>query len=339
MPKDLSMKAIGYKKAGAIDGDGALVSFETDKPELKPHDLLVEVKGISVNPVDTKVRAGQDPDSGPKIIGYDAAGIVRETGSEVTKFKAGDEVFYAGDITRPGTNAEFHAVDERITGKKPSSMDFAEAAGMPLTSITAWEILFDCLGIEEGAGEGQALLIIGGAGGVGSILIQLAKKLTGLKVIATASRPETEEWARKMGADHVVNHHNSLAEELKALDIQPEYVAALTHTDKHFKDIIELIKPRGQVAIIDDPDSLDITPGKAKAISFNWELMFVRPMHQTHDMVKQHQLLNRVSELLDKGTLVSTVTNNLGKMSIETLTEAHKQQESGSMIGKNVLSV
>lgn len=333
------MKAIGYKKAGAIDRDGALVSFEADKPELKPHDLLVEVKGISVNPVDTKVRKGKEPENGPKIIGYDAAGIVRETGSKVTRFKVGDEVFYAGDITRPGTNAEFHAVDERVTGKKPSSMDFAEAAGMPLTSITAWEILFDSFGLEEGAGEGKALLVIGGAGGVGSILIQLAKKLTKLKVIASASRQETEEWAKKMGADHVVNHSNSLAEEMKALDIQPEYVAALTHTDKHFKDIIELIKPRGKVAIIDDPESLDIKPGKGKAISFNWELMFVRPMHQTEDMAVQHELLNRVSEMLDKGTLTSTVTNNLGKMSVETLTEAHKQQESGKMIGKNVLSV
>ena len=215
------MKAIGYTHAGPISAENALIEFETDTPKPGPNDLLVEVRAISVNPVDVKVRASAQPDNGPRILGFDAAGIVKEVGPETTRFRPGDEVFYAGDITRPGTNAEFHVVDERIIGRKPSSLGFAEAAGMPLTSITAWEILFDSFGLKESEGAGEALLVIGGAGGVGSILIQLARKLTGLTVIAPASRDDTREWARKMGADHIVNHHNPLDEELKALGITP----------------------------------------------------------------------------------------------------------------------
>ncbi|QDS88477.1 Zinc-type alcohol dehydrogenase-like protein [Rosistilla ulvae] len=331
------MKAIGYKTAGPITAPDALIEFEAASPELQPHDLLVEVRGISVNPVDVKVRASQTPDSGTKIIGYDAAGVVRQIGSEVSRFKVGDEVFYAGDITRPGTNAEFHAVDARIVGIKPSSLGFAEASGFPLTSITAWELLFDSLAVEEGAGEGESLLVIGGAGGVGSILIQLAKKLTGLTVIATASRPETIQWVEKMGADHVINHRESLGEQLKTLSLQPRYVASLTGTDGHFPAIIELIQPRGHVAFIDDPQTLDINAGKPKALNFSWEFMFARSMFQTDDMEVQHQLLNRVSQMIDDGTLISTVNNNLGKISVETLKQAHADQESGRAIGKNVL--
>tara|TARA_R110001592_G_scaffold27763_5_gene102650 strand:+ start:10951 stop:11955 length:1005 start_codon:yes stop_codon:yes gene_type:complete len=331
------MKAIGYDKAGPITAPNALIEFETGTPELKPHDLLVEVKGISVNPVDVKVREGMEPESGTKIIGYDAAGIVKDIGSAVSKFKVGDEVFYAGDITRQGTNAEYHAVDERIVGKKPKSLGFAEAAGFPLTSITAWELLFDSLALTEGAGSNDALLVIGGAGGVGSILTQLAKKLTNLTVIATASRADTIEWVKKMGADHVINHRESLVEQMKSLEIAPRYVASLTGTDGHFPAIIELIKPRGHVAFIDDPQTLDILSGKVKALSFSWEFMFARSMHQTDDIEKQHDLLNRVSELIDDGTLISTVTQNLGKLNVENLKEAHTQQESGRAIGKNVL--
>jgi zinc-binding alcohol dehydrogenase family protein len=271
-------------------------------------------------------------------MGYDAAGVVTQVGSEVSLFAVGDEVFYAGDITRPGTNAQLHAVDERIVGKKPTSMDFAEAAGMPLTSITAWELLFDSLGITEGTGQGESILILGGAGGVGSILIQLAKKLTGLKVVATASRPETTEWVKKMGTDHVINHHESLIDQLNAIDIQPLYVAALTGTDGHFSAIVELIKPRGHVAFIDDPKTLDIKVGKPKALNFSWEFMFTRSMFQMDDIEVQHQLLNRVSEMLDSGELISTVNNNLGPISVETLKAAHAEQESGRVIGKNVLS-
>ena len=200
------MKAIGYKDAGSAAD--ALIEFETETPQLGPNDLRVEVRGVSVNPVDVKLRASAQPDGEPRILGFDAAGVVQAVGSAVTRFRPGDEVFYAGDITRPGTNAPFHVVDERIVGRKPSSLGFAEAAGIPLTSITAWEMLFDSFGLKEDEGTGESLLVIGGAGGVGSILIQLAKKLTGLTVIATASREDTHAWVKKMGADYVVNHRN-----------------------------------------------------------------------------------------------------------------------------------
>ena len=331
------MKAIGYQQPGPLSAPEALVEIEAAKPELGPRDLLVEVRGISVNPVDVKVRAAWDVEEGKRILGYDASGIVREVGSEVSLFQVGDEVYYAGDITRQGTNAEFHAVDERIVGRKPASLDFAEAAGLPLTSITAWELLFDSLDLREGEGSGEAILVIGGAGGVGSILIQLAKQLTSLTVVATASRPETVAWTREMGADQVINHRESLVDQLKALGITPKYVASLTHTDQHFPAIIELIKPRGRVALIDDPESLNINAGKLKALSFSWEFMFARPMFQTSDIQKQHELLNRVSEMLDAGTLRSTVTNNLGPLTVENLRKGHELQESGRAIGKNVL--
>ena len=331
------MKAIGYNQPGPITAADALIEFEVKTQPLGSRDLLVEVRGISVNPVDVKVRAAFGAENGTKIIGYDAAGVVKEVGSEVSLFKVGDEVFYAGDITRPGTNAQLHVVDERIVGKKAQSLDFAEAAGLPLTSITAWELLFDSLAIKQGEGKGESILIIGGAGGVGSILIQLAKKLTKLRVIATASRLDTVKWVEKMGAHHAINHYESLVDQVKALDLEPRYVASLNGTEGHFPGIIELIKPRGHIVLIDDPKSLDINLIKPKALSFSWEFMFARSMYQTDDMAKQHQLLNRVSELIDNGTLVSTVTNNLGKLSVETLKAAHEQQESGRVIGKNVL--
>jgi len=331
------MKAIGYTDAGPISAGNALIEFEADIPKPGPKDLLVEVRGISVNPVDVKVRASMQPENGPQILGFDAAGIVKEVGADVTRFRPGDGVFYAGDITRPGTNAEFHVVDERIVGRKPSSLGFAEAAGMPLTSITAWEILFDSFGLKEGEGAGEALLVVGGAGGVGSILTQLAKKLTGLTVIATASRDDTREWSEKMGADHIVNHHNPLDEEMKTLGISPRYVASLTHTDKHYEAIQSLIKPRGHIALIDDPESLDVIPLKNKAISLSWEFMFTRSMFQTEDIDEQHKLLNRVSDLLDDGTLISTVNNHGGALNVENLRAAHELQESGKAIGKTVL--
>jgi zinc-binding alcohol dehydrogenase family protein len=334
------MKAIGYRKTGPIDAPDSLVELDVAKPEIGPCDLLVEVRGISVNPVDVKVRTR--PKMGPaagesKVIGYDAAGIVREVGSEVHLFQVGDEVFYAGDITRPGTNSALHAVDERIVGKKPGSLGFAEAAGMPLTSITAWELLFDSLGLSEGGGRDETLLVIGAAGGVGSILIQLAKQLTHLEVIATASRPESVAWVEKMGADHVINHHDSLTEQVKALGKRPRYVAMLNGSEAHFEAVVELIRARGQIALIDDPTSLNIHAIKPKSLSFSWEYMFARPMFQTDDMIQQHELLTRVATLLDDGTLQSTVTNHLGPMSVENLKEAHTRQESGQVIGKNVL--
>ncbi|MEJ6650291.1 MAG: zinc-binding alcohol dehydrogenase family protein [Burkholderiales bacterium] len=328
------MKAIGYQKMGPIETAG-FTEFLTDIPDVGVHDLLVEVHGVSLNPVDTKVRKRAEPEGAPKVLGYDAAGIVKKIGSAVSKFSIGDEVFYAGDITRPGTNSELHVVDERIVGKKPSSLGMAEAAGIPLTSITAWELLFDSLGITES--DNEAILVIGGAGGVGSMLIQLAKKLTKLTVIATASRQDTIDWVKKMGADHVIDHSKPIDTEIEALGIQPKYVAALTGTEGHFDAIINLIKPRGAVAFIDDPEVLNIKSGKQKALRFAWELMFTRPMFNTPDMDEQHKILNRVSKMLDDGTLISTVTNNLGKLSPKTIVEAHKQQESGRVIGKNVL--
>lgn len=331
------MKAIGYTDAGPITATHALIEFEADTPQPGPNDLLVEVRGISVNPVDVKVRASMQPEAGPRILGFDAAGTVKAVGTATTRFRPGDAVFYAGDITRPGTNAMFHVVDERIVGRKPASLGFAEAAGMPLTTITAWEILFDSFGLQEGEGANEALLVIGGAGGVGSILIQLAKKLTGLSVIATASRDDTRTWVRKMGADHVINHRNPLDEEMKALDIAPRYVASLTHTDRHFESIIKLIKPRGHVTLIDDPKLLDIVSIKPKALSLSWEFMFARSMFQTEDMEVQHQLLNRVADLLDNGTLRPTVNHHGGVLSVENLRSAHAFQESGTAIGKTVL--
>ena len=331
------MRAIGYNKRGHISESGVLVEFELEVPTPEPRDLLVEVRGISVNPVDVKVRERFEPGITPKVIGYDAAGIVKAIGSKVSFFKPGDEVFYAGDLNRPGTNAEFQVVDERIVGKKPASLRFADAAGFPLVSITAWEILFDSFLLQEGDGKGEQLLIVGAAGGVGSLLIQLAKQLTHLTVIATASRPETVKWVKQMGADHVIDHRKSLVDQIKTLGIKPRYVASLNGTEEHFPGIVDLIKPRGHIALIDDPENLEIHQIKPKALSLSWEFMFARSMFQTADMEKQHELLNRVSELIDRKKLQSIVSQNLGKLTVETLRNAHLLQKSGQVIGKNVL--
>lgn len=328
------MKVIGYNAAGNAD---TLEIIEMDQPVVGPRDLLVAVEGISVNPVDVKLRAGVEPDGAERVLGFDAAGVVTEIGNEVTGYKVGDAVYYAGDVTRAGTNAEFHAVDERIVGRKPASLDFVEAAGLPLTSITAWEMLFDAFRLTEGGGSGQTLLVIGGAGGVGSILIQLAKALTGLTVIATASRPETQDWVRKMGADHVVDHRGDLAAQVADLGLVPSYVAALTATDQHWPAIIDLIAPRGQIALIDDPEALDIKAAKPKALSIHWEFMFTRSMFGTEDISAQRDLLNRVAEMIDAGTLQSTMTERGGALTAEALRAAHLRQESGRVIGKQVL--
>ena len=328
------MKAIGYSAAGPAD---TLDLIKIDRPAVGPRDLLVAVKGISVNPVDVKLRTAAQPEGAARVLGFDAAGVVAEVGASVTGYTIGDEVFYAGDVTRAGTNAEFHAVDERIVGRKPASLDFTEAAGLPLTSITAWEMLFDAFRLTEGGGAGQSLLVIGGAGGVGSILIQLAKALTGLTVIATASRPETQDWVRKMGADHVVDHRGDLAAQLAELGQTPSYVAALTATDQHWPAIIDLIAPRGQIALIDDPEALDIKAAKPKALSIHWEFMFTRSMFATGDMDAQQDLLNRVAAMIDAGTLKSTVTERGEALTVEALRAAHLRQESGRVIGKQVL--
>lgn len=332
------MKAIGYSEQGPVSVAGSAVEFETSDPQPGPRDLLVEVRGISVNPVDFKVRANRPPPEGdPKILGWDAAGVVREVGSDVTTFQPGDEVFYAGEFTRDGSNAQLQTVDERLVGKKPSTLSFAEAAGLPLTSITAWEMLFDSFGIREGEGAGEALLVIGGAGGVGSIMIQLAKKLTGLTVVATASRPDTVEWVKKMGADHVVNHRNPLNEEMAAIGIAPKYVAALTGTEGHWDAIIEMIKPRGHIGMIDDPASINWQALKMKALSFSWEFMFARSLHKADDMDAQAALLNRVSAMVDAGDVFSTVSQNMGALTVENLRAALTHQNGGAAIGKTVL--
>ncbi len=331
------MKALGYTERGPISAATSVVEFDADMPVPGTRDLLVEIRGVSVNPVDVKVRANRQPEGGPRILGFDAAGIVRKVGTEVTRFRPGDEVFYAGEFTRPGSNAEFQAVDERLVGRKPSSLSFSDAAGMPLTGITAWELLFDSFGIRQGDGAGEAILIIGGAGGVGSILIQLARKLTGLTVVATASRDETVEWVTKMGADHVVNHGNPLNEEMKALGITPKYVATLNQTDRHFPAIIDLIKPRGHIALIDDPQGIDISAIKLKALSYSWEFMFARSMFQTADMDAQHKLLCQIADMLDDGSLISTVNRHCGAMGQASLREALAHQETGAAIGKTVL--
>ena len=331
------MKAIGHTQACSLNADAPLVELDVEIPEPGPRDLLVAVGGVSMNPVDVKVRALMAPDGPHRILGFDAAGVVKAVGEKVTLFQPGDEVFYAGDFTRPGSNAEFQLVDERIVGRKPSSLGFAEAAALPLTSITAWEILFDGFQLREGGGAGEAVLVIGGAGGVGSIMIQLAKKLTGLTVIATASRPDTLEWVKKMGADHVINHRNPLDEQIKALGVAPKYVAALTQTAKHWESIIKLIKPRGHIGMIDDPQNLDIAAIKLKALTLTWEFMFARPMFETEDMDEQHKLLNRVADMLDQGTLISTANQHGGVMGVDTLINAHAHQESGAAIGKTIL--
>ena len=332
------MKAIGYQKAGPITEANSLVDIDVPVPELRPHDVLVQVKGISINPVDSKIRTNVSPESGYKVIGYDACGTITAVGADVTGFQVGDDVFYAGDLTRPGTNSEFHAVDARIIGKKPQSLDFDEAAGIPLTAITAWELLFDSMRLVENGEDGKSILVLGGAGGVGSILIQLVKKLTKATVIATASRDETRQWVTKMGADHVIDHSQPLAPHMQALGIMPDYIASLRGTDQNWEEMCAMIAPRGHMALIDDPQGININLGKQKAISISWEFMFTRPMFDMADIAAQGHLLNRVSEMLDDGVLQSTITGKLGALSAETLKTAHTTQETGRVIGKNVMA-
>jgi zinc-binding alcohol dehydrogenase family protein len=332
------MKAIAFTQHGLpIEDPNALIDMDLPKPTPGPRDLLVEVRAISVNPVDTKIRAGSAATE-PKVVGWDAVGVVRETGNEVTLFKVGDEVFYAGSIARPGSYSEFHLVDERIVGHKPKTLDNAHAAALPLTSITAWELLFDRLGVAQGGGEGESLLIIGAGGGVGSILVQLARQLTKLTVIGTASRPETREWVQSLGAHHVIDHSQPLVEQLEQIGVgQVSHVASLTHTDTYFTQLIEALKPQGQLALIDDPKALDVVPMKRKALSLHWELMFTRSLYETPDMIAQHELLNRVAALIDQGVLKTTLGEHFGPINAANLRRAHAVIESGKAKGKIVL--
>lgn len=334
------MKAVGYRSCLPITAADSLVDFDAPMPEPGAHDLRVAVTAVSVNPVDVKLRANVAPAAGEtRILGFDAAGVVEAVGSAVTLFQPGDAVFYAGVLNRPGTNAEFHLVDERIAGPKPASLSFAEAAALPLTAITAWEMLFDRLGVAPGKPVAAGrLLVVGGAGGVGSILIQLARRLTGLTIIATASRPETAEWCRSLGAHHVIDHSRPLNEELARIGIpQVELVASLTGTAQHYPAIVEALAPQGRLALIDDPGSLDIVPLKRKSASVHWEFMFTRPLFQTADMIAQHRLLAEVSRLVDDGLLCTTLNETFGPITAANLTRAHAFIESGRSRGKVVL--
>ena len=334
------MKAVGYKKSLPIEAADALIDFEAAKPEPRGRDICVAVKAVSANPVDYKVRKRAAPPEGEtKILGYDATGTVDAVGPEVTLFKPGDEVFYAGSIQRQGTNSQFHLVDERIVGNKPRSLSFAQAAALPLTSITSWELLFDRLGALPGRSvDPRTLLIVGGAGGVGSILIQLARRLTGLTVIATASRPESQQWCRDLGAHAVVDHSKPMQEQIERLKLPPvALVASLTFTDQHYKAIADLTAPQGKFGLIDDPPEFNVSVFKGKAISVHWESMFTRSSFQTPDMIGQHMLLNDVADLIDKGVLRTTLDQTFGTINAANLKRAHALLESGKSRGKIVL--
>jgi zinc-binding alcohol dehydrogenase family protein len=335
------MKAVAYYQSLPADHSEALLDVQLDAPSPGPHDLLVEVRAISVNPVDTKIRQGVTPENGAaKVLGWDAAGVVKAVGSAVRLFQPGDRVFYAGAIDRAGANSELHLVDERIVGAMPASLSFAEAAALPLTAITAWELLFERLQIAEGsADQGQSLLIVGAAGGVGSILTQLARRLTGLTVIGTASRPETQSWVRELGAHHVIDHSKPLSEELARVGVgQVTHVASLTQTDQHYAQLIECLLPQGRLALIDDPlQPLDVMQLKRKSLSLHWELMFTRSLYQTADMIEQHRLLQRVSELVDSGVIRTTLGEHFGRIEASNLRRAHALLESGKAKGKIVL--
>lgn len=335
------MRAIGFYSPQPVTSDQALIEIDLPMPEASGRDLLVEIKAVSVNPVDTKVRQSHTPAPGQaRILGYDAAGVVKAVGSDVTLFKPGDEVYHAGAISRPGTNAEYHLVDERIVGLKPKTLGFAEAAALPLTAITAYEALFDRLKVNDPVpGAKRAILITGGAGGVGSIAIQLVKQLTDLTVIATASRPETAAWAKSLGADHVIDHSKPLAEEYAALGIgAPGFIFSLTHSGQHRLAMAEIIAPAGRICLIDDfAEGFDIMAFKAKAVSLHWEFMFSRPMFETADMDAQHKLLSHVAELIDSGRIRTTLDTVLGPITARNLLKAHEIIESNRARGKIVL--
>ncbi|GAU07456.1 zinc-binding alcohol dehydrogenase family protein [Desulfoplanes formicivorans] len=333
------MKMIVATCGEAADSPRAFVLQDQPVPEPQGRDILVGINAMGMNPVDTKVRTGME---GERVLGWDACGIVEAVGSEVAGFAIGDRVFYAGDLTRPGTNTEYHLVDERIVAKAPASLSDAQVAAMPLTSITAWEALFERLQFvpEPGANRGQSIMIIGGAGGVGSIATQLAH-WAGLTVYATASRPETAAWCKKLGADGIVNHRKNLAEELAAAGAgQVDAIFCTTHLERHWQAMADSIRPQGKVVFIDDPEHpLDLTVFKMKSVTLVWEFMYTRSMFQTPDMAEQGKLLTRVSGLLEDGTLVSTLSETLTGLTVENIRAMHIRQESGAMVGKQVLVV
>lgn len=336
------MKAIGFKTSLPILDKDSFIEFETTKPLPTGRDLLVKIAAVSVNPVDFKIRQNSAKDTilaSPKIIGWDAVGVVEAVGEGVSLFKVGDEVYYAGDITRSGSNAEYQLIDERIVGRKPKSLNTEEAAAIPLTALTAWEILFDRIRINE-KDRGKSVLIIGGAGGVGSIAIQIAKKVAGLTVIATASRPESIAWCEQQGADYVVNHKD-LINEMRKIDFQyVDFILDFVDTNLYWDTMAELIKPQGHIASITGSSTpVALNKLKNKSASFSWELMYTRSTFQTDDMIEQHHALNKVAELLDSGTLKTTLKETLSGLTADNVKKAHQQLESGKTIGKIVIKL
>ena len=338
------MKAIGYNQSLPISNPLSLVDIELPQPTASGYDLLVSVKSVAVNPVDYKIRQNVEPATDEyKVLGWDAVGEVIATGELVSNYKPGDMVFYAGDLNRQGGNAQYQLVDERIVGHKPKSLSDSEAAALPLTAITAWELLFERLAIKQQQPDSKEqssdiILIVGAAGGVGSILVQLANVLTGATVIATASRESSAEWVKKLGADYVIDHSKPLKEQIEQLNIgQVTHVASLTHTDSYLDSYVDLLVPMGKIALIDDPKSLDINKLKLKSFSLHWEFMFTRSMFQSTDINEQSHLLNKVSDLIDQGYIQTTVGKNLGIINAKNLRAAHEELESGKSIGKIVL--
>ena len=333
------MKAVGLTHYLPVTDSNAFLDVELPRPTASGHDILVSVKAVSVNPVDTKVRGPKDGvEDPPRILGWDASGIVEEVGPEVTLFNVGDEVYYAGDITRSGSNAEFQLVDERIVGTKPKSLNFAEAAALPLTTITAYEAFFDRLGIDrDGKNKGESVLIIGAGGGVGSIAIQLAKA-AGLNIIATASRPETTNWVKELGADHVVNHREPIVNQVRELGFEHVDHVAIFNDMRHWETAVELIRPEGGIVTIDNTDlPMPMAGMKLKAASLHWEFMFARSMHQTPDMIEQHNLLTYVAGEIDAGRIRTTLDQVLSPINATNLREAHRLIETGQAKGKIVV--
>ena len=335
------MKAIGFNRPLPVSDENCLLDIELPTPELRERDLLVEVRAVSVNPADVKVRAAHTPAAGQyRVLGWDAAGVVKAVGSGVQHFQVGDEVYYAGVINRPGSYAELQAVDERIVARKPRTLDFAQAAALPLTALTAWETLFDRLDVNKPvAGGSRALLLVGGAGGVGSITVQLLKTLTDIQIIATASRPESEAWLRRLGADDVINHRHSLPEQVAALGIgAPSWAFSTNHSAYYLPQLAELLAPQGRIALIDDPEVLDANPLKSKSISLHWEFMFTRALRETSDIARQGEILAKVAQLVDEGRLHSTATQTIDGINAANLRRAHQMVERGDMVGKVVLA-
>jgi zinc-binding alcohol dehydrogenase family protein len=335
------MKAVGLTRYLPIDHPEALLDVELPPPVATGRDLLVEVRAVSVNPVDTKVRAPRDQvEASPRVLGWDAAGVVRAVGDRVTLFRPGDEVYYAGSIARAGCDSELHVVDERIVGRKPRTLGFADAAALPLTTLTAWEGLFDRLGVSRaGDHRGASILLIGGAGGVGSIAIQLARRLAGLRVIATASRPESARWARELGADDVIDHTRPLGEQLAALGApEVEYIMCLTAPGPYIEAFAPIVKPQGKICLIVEPGGpLPIGALMRKSATIAWELMFTRALFETPDMIEQHAILDAAADLVERGVIRTTRAQHGGPIDAANLRRAHQAIEQGHAIGKIVL--